>query len=104
MTVTQPDLFAARADAIGRADDHADTEWKRAAYEAILKLAHLRLTFTSDDVWEALEGVEVATHEPSALGPVFLRASRAKQIKKTGRMVLSRRSVTHRDITIWERA
>lgn len=107
-TLDHPSLFdapqAARADAISRADTHADAEWKETAYAAIVKCARMRLTFTADEVWEELAHTDATTHEPSALGPVFLRASKAGLIRKTGRTQLSRQTQRHRDLTIWESA
>lgn len=91
----------ARDEAIARADDHADPEWKDRAYEAVCKVARMRLTFTADDVWDELVDAPVSTHEPSALGPVFLRASKAGLIVKTGEFRLSRHTRRHRDLTVW---
>jgi hypothetical protein len=102
---TQPDLFsapAARADGIQRADDHADGEWKEVAYNAVLLTARMRLTFTADDVWDRIE--DVTTHEPSALGPVMLRASRKGCIVPTGRYVPTRNARRHRDLKEWRSA
>ena len=100
---TQLDIFddswTAREDAIQRAEDHADEEWKRAAYDAVILTARLRPTFTADDVWERIG--DSSTHEPSALGPVFLRASRAGLIVKTGYMRPSRNARRHRDLVVW---
>ncbi len=95
---------AAKQEAIQRADDHAAPEWKVAAYEALCHVANTTDEFTADDVWEALGPEAVNTHEPSALGPVFLRASRDKVIVKTGKQVLSRNPRRHRDLTVWRQA
>lgn len=91
----------ARSDGIRRADDHADIEWKHDAYDCIALCARRGRPFTADDVVELLEQCNSATHEPSALGPVFLRASRDRLIRKTGRMVPSRFARRHRDLTEW---
>lgn len=91
----------AKRHAIQQADVHADTQWREAAYAALRDVASTGQDFTADDVWEALKGTDATTHEPSALGPVFLRAARARLIVKTGRRVLSRSSRRHRDLTVW---
>ena len=108
--VTAPTLFdqptpsEARHDAITRADDHANPEWREQAFTALTKVARMRLTFTADDVWDELAGADETTHNPSALGPVFLRASKAGLICKTGELRLSRQTQRHRDLTVWRRA
>lgn len=99
----RPDLFnaswTARQDGIQRSEDHADAEWKRAAFDAVMTAARLKVTFTADDVWDRIS--DASTHEPSALGPVFLRASRAGLIVKTGALRPSRNARRHRDLTVW---
>ena len=98
------DLFqAAKADGIQRADDHADAEWREQAFEAIQWCARMRITFTADDVWERLGESDASTHEPAALGPVFLRASKAGLIVKTGGQIPSRNHRRHRDLTVWRK-
>ena len=108
MTTAQLDLFspaAAREDAISRADDHADPAWKEAAYIAVLWCAHIHPDFTADEVWHRLAlHHDITTHEPSALGPVFLRASHAGRIRKTGEQRASTNPVRHRDLTVWTKA
>ena len=102
----QPDLFsaaAARADGIARADEHAAVEWKAAARKCTLWCAHMLPTFTADDVWQRLANSDASTHEPAALGPVMLACAREKLIAKTGRLVPSRLTRRHRDLTEWTR-
>ena len=107
MTITQPDLWAAVKDeAIDRADNHADESWKHAALVSVRWCAHMHPDFTADEVWHRLEehyGLE-ATHEPSAIGPVFLRAARAGVIRKTGELRPSTNKARHRDLTVWTKA
>lgn len=107
MTITQPDLWAAVKDeAIDRADNHADESWKHAALASVRWCAHMHPDFTTDEVWHRLEkhyGLE-ATHEPSAIGPVFLRAARAGVIRKTGELRPSTNKSRHRDLTVWAKA
>lgn len=95
------DADADKADAIGRAEAHADEAWKTAALSVIETLAEYAAPFTADDVWSVLNVLPVATHEPAALGPVFLTASRRKVIRKTGRLVPSVNPIRHRNLTEW---
>lgn len=94
---------AAKLDASARADAHADAEWRDAAYMAVLDAAASHDDFTADDVWPLIDAT-ISTHEPSALGPVFLRASKAGAIRKTGVTRPSTNPVRHRDLTVWEAA
>lgn len=103
MTVEQLSLDAARQArdaAIATADAHADPEWKAVAYGVVRGLAALGEPFTADDVWDRLPET-VDTHEPAALGPVMLRASKARLIVKTGRLVATRHPRRHRDLVEW---
>jgi hypothetical protein len=93
--------LAAREDAIRRADEHADTEWKDRAYAVLVAIAGRGVPFTADDVWDSLAAYSEATHEPAALGPVFRRAAKAQLIRKTGRLIPSRHPRRHRDLTEW---
>ena len=108
MTITQPDLFSpieARDDAISRADLNADPAWRELAYLAVLWCAHIHPDFTADEVWHRLAlHDDITTHEPSAIGPVFLRASHAGRIRKTGEQRASTNPIRHRDLTVWTRA
>jgi hypothetical protein len=102
----QPDLFsvvAARDDGIARGDTHAHPRWKVRAYCAVVWCAENLDVFTADQVWERLEadGVDVSTHNPSALGPVFLAVAREGLIVKTGRMPLTRNPRRHRNLVEW---
>lgn len=86
---------------IDKADTNADDDWKAAADRIIRGLAESMAEFTADDLVERLERENVSTHEPSALGPVFLRARAAGLIENTGRMIQSRIPRRHRKITVW---
>ncbi len=95
------DAAAAMEDAIGRANAHADSDWKEAAYQAVVEVAGRMRDFTADDVWPLLEQSGEWTHEPAALGPVFIRAARAGVIEQTGEMRQSRYARRHRKLTVW---
>ena len=97
------DSLAAREDAIARADSNADGDWKEAAYRAVLSVAERLPTFTADDVWDVLERSSESTHEPSALGPIFLRAAKGGLIVKTGELRPTRDRRRHRDLTVWRK-
>lgn len=91
----------ARLDAIQRAHDHANAQWKETAYAALVTCARRLATLTADDVWQELHGAKPATHNLSALGPLFLIAARKGLIRKTGRMVPTILTQRHRDVTEW---
>ena len=96
---------AARAEGIRRADDNAHPDWKSAAFDAVLWCARMRIDFTSDDVTERLDEVgENCGANPSALGPVFLRASREGHIVKVPALRPSRIARRHRDLQVWRAA
>ena len=96
----------AKADGIARADANADPWWKEAAYEATRFCAQHCDDFTADEVWTNLarRGLDVSTHNPAALGPVFQRAARAGLITKTGELRPSTNPRRHRDLTVWRAA
>ena len=96
----QPDMFTARDEAIDQADQHADHAWKRAATDAVRKVARMRLTFTADEVWDAIPD-EFSTHEPAALGPVILAARKDGLIEPTGEYRPSKNARRHRDLKVW---
>ncbi len=109
----QLDAFSALTQArkakvcgIQRAEDHAAKRWRENAWKALRLCADIMPTFTSESVWEALQKAGAdpleSDRNPSALGPIFLRAARADLIRKTGRTVPSTREVCHRDLTEWE--
>lgn len=100
------DAIAAKEVGIRQADENADEGWKEAAYSAVLVFSETLSTFTADDVWDAIERdfPNASTHEPAALGPVFLRAARAGLIQKTGQLRMTRNSRRHRDLTVWARS
>lgn len=91
----------ARLAAIKAAHDHANAVWKETAYTAIVTCARRLAVLTSDDVWAELKGSKPATHNPSALGPLFLIAARKGLIRKTGQVVPTTLPRRHRDLTEW---
>lgn len=92
----------ARDDGIARADEHADVDWKQEARGAVLWCARRHPVFTADEVWERLEAAaDSSTHEPAALGPIFLWAARHGFIEKTGATRPTKFQRRHRDLTLW---
>lgn len=84
--------------AIDRVEENADEAWMEAAMMAVKHVCTQRkrwqdqdgLTFTTDDVWEAIDHLARGfdppldpPHEPRAMGAVMLKASRAGLIQKT---------------------
>lgn len=93
----------ARDDAIARAERHAVDEWKTVTFGIIRQLAECSPSFTTDDVWLALQKVpEVATHEPRALGSMMREAAKSGWIVPTDRYVNSQRPECHaRPVKVW---
>ena len=90
-------------EAIRRAGEHANEEWKMECIEAIRDICIRKQEFTMDDVWDALRGSECHTEESRALGAIILEAARRKYCRNTGRYIKSRLKVRHsRPIQIWE--
>jgi hypothetical protein len=90
---------AARDAALGHVEAAADPAWLKAAVAAVRNLAMTTPEFTSDDVWRTLGSKPL---EARALGPVFLRAARAKLIEKTDRTRQTAQVSRHAtDIRIW---
>ncbi len=87
---------------IDQADDNADEDWREVAQDCLHMLAETMDEITADDLVEALEKKEVQTHNPSATGPVFIRARNRGWIKNADRQVQSRIPRRHRKITVWK--
>lgn len=108
-TAAARDTAAARAaadEAITRVDDHADPEWKDVAAQVVEAVARANPSgFTTDDVWARLDGRDVATHEPRALGAVMRRLQRERVIRPTPHYRTSVRPQCHgRPVRVWMRA
>lgn len=91
-------------EALAAVEQHADTDWKAAAIRVVKGLAARGYTFTTDDVWDALDGLDVATHEPRALGAIMRSLSKQKVIIHTGGYTESQRPECHqRPVKIWRK-
>lgn len=86
-----------RTDAIQRADDHADPDWRDVAYDCVVAVAQRCAMFTTDQVIDELaKHPTVSTHEGRALGPVMMRAQRNNIIVATDQFVNSEAVSRHR--------
>lgn len=102
--LTLDEALSVRDEAIARVDLNADSEWKIAARTSLQECAFVHTTFTADEVWERLEQIfpDVETHEPSAMGPIFLAAARRGWIEKVrGEFRKSKYGRRHRDLQVW---
>jgi hypothetical protein len=93
--VRQGDLFAAsdaaKLEAMQRADDHADGDWKALIHRLIVDTAQAQDRFTADDIWaryDALEGAPT-THDNRALGPRIVEAKKQGVCRHSGQVAKS---------------
>lgn len=94
-------IGAARDEAIDRVEEHASAEWLEEAYEQAFSLAILRDAFTSEDVWDRLDGV--VTHEPRAMGAVMRRLRANGVVEPTDTFVRSTSPRGHgRPSRVWK--
>lgn len=90
-----------RDDAIERVTDHADSAWLALAFDAVVGLAFDRESFTTDDVWHRLDGVN-PPHEPRAMGSVMKRAQREGVIEATKDFIPTTRPQAHAaPVRVW---
>ena len=102
MTSNQPSLFdydrekarTSREQAIKTAGDHADTDWKEIAYEAVLRTARDLDSFIVDEVWKRMPR-GFSTHENRAMGAVIRRAVSKGVISKTSHYIPSTKTSSH---------
>lgn len=103
--MTQTDIFKqekATERAITIAGNFADQQWYSEAIAALDVLCKRGEDFTTDELWRLLEGVEVKTLEPRAMGDVIRRAARSHKIFSTGGYRKSIRKECHRrPLAIW---
>lgn len=90
-------------DAIQRVGEHAHPEWLAEARDAVYVVALRLPQFTTDDVWDAMQDVEVTTHEPRALGAVMRAAAKEGICAPSLGYVNSRRRACHlRPLRVWK--
>lgn len=91
-------------EAIERAGNHADLDWKIEARFALEACIAAYEYLTTDDVWQLLDerGVH-STHEPRAMGALIREQQKLRRITPTGRYKKSSRIECHnRPVMIWE--
>jgi hypothetical protein len=88
-----------RDEAIARVAANAPPNWIDDAINAIRHVSLKHRLLTSDDVWPLM----IQPPEPRALGAAFQEAARRGIIRKTDRVIASRRPECHgRPIAVWE--
>ena len=93
---------AKKADAMERAWNHANTNWKAAAIAVVRHLATTKSEFTADEVWAELDSLGFTTREHRAMGAVMRQAAVDELIVKTDRVVpTTRPSANRRPVAIW---
>ena len=91
------DLIAsqeAKREAIERVDANMEKDWAALVEAAIMLVASRQPEFTTDDVWDELDGA-IEPHERRAMGAVMLRVARKGVIAATDRTRPSARAVCH---------
>lgn len=91
------DLIAAqeaKREAIARVDANMEPAWAETVEKAIVLVANKLREFTTDDVWEELDGA-VEPHERRAMGAAMLRVAKTGLIVATDRTRPSARAVCH---------
>ena len=97
--------IAARDEAIDRAEENANADWKEAAYLACCLVAEEQPLFTTDNVWQKMNYLfpKFATHEPRAMGAVMRRVASDNKICGTDDYVKSNRpECHHRPQMVWK--
>lgn len=90
---------SAKQEAIARVASAAPEGWLEDAINAIRHVALSKTFLTSDDVWPLVN----VPPEPRAMGAAFQEAARRRIIRKTDRVVSSRRQECHnRPVAVWE--
>lgn len=100
------DLEATRLTeaAIKQAEENADTEWQKLAWQTLKTVAESRPEFTTDQLWAILDTYpNIKTHEPRAMGGIMRRAIKHGWVQKTGRYVETNRPIAHKKpIAVWK--
>lgn len=82
---------------------NADTVWKRAAAETLMKVARQKRNFTSDDILIPLEAKGIITKDNRAIAAILQSAARMNLIKATDKFIRCRRKSRHgAPIMVWE--
>lgn len=103
--ITDPDTAVQiiKDIAVDSAARGADRDWLTSAQRAVRVLATRQQYLTSDDVWQWLRPLELATPDNRAMGSVMQGGYRDRLIEPTGDWRISERAVCHgRPIRVWK--
>lgn len=84
----------AKREAIARVGRNMNPDWAELVDQAIMLVLSKRREFTTDDVWDELDGT-IEPHEKRAMGAAMLRVARKGLIHATDRTMPSARAVCH---------
>ena len=103
---TFADAQRAKAAAMAQVEENAPDAFLKLVDQAIDHTSRMQRAFTADDIWAWLAFHKVTTDgiTRSSIGPRLRRAADEGLIRKTGRLVPTRMSQRHRDITEWEKS
>lgn len=90
--------------AIGCCYEAADKDWKLIAERRIAELALRKIPFTSEDIIRFLEWRGLETPDMRALGGIFLKYSKANEIKQVGWKTATRKDRHYAPIRVWKGA
>ena len=89
-------------DALVAVREAADEKWYAAALERIRHLCLTRASWSADDIWEGLDGLDLSTREPRALGAVLRDACSKGWCVPSGSYQKTSRPEAHRrPVAIW---
>jgi hypothetical protein len=107
----QPALWDNKIESVGQ---NADPRWMNAAYAAVTRVAGRQQQFTTDEVWQELHNMSVAswavfgvwskpeTHDHRAMGAVMRKAKKIGVCEPSGNYRTSTRDVCHgRPVRVW---
>ena len=106
MTDGYSEADAAKRAAMGQVEDNANEIWLEYMLDRLWEIALTRRSFTADDIYDRyqdMDGDKPTTHEPRAMGPVFLRAAKLGYCEKAfvPAVPSRRRSLHASPRTVW---
>ena len=84
----------AKREAIARVERNMNPDWAELVEQAIMLVMSNCREFTTDDVWDELDGT-IEPHEKRAMGAAMLRVARKGLIQATDRTRPSARAICH---------
>jgi len=100
-----PLSIALAENGIKQVEQNANQQWLDEAFKIVEMLSIKPFGFTSDDVWEWMKELhpDLETHNHSAMGAVFRKASKQNLCVPTGQYVKSKRpSAQGRELRVWK--